>query len=461
LPCHIGVEWLRLRRQYDFSFDQLVPKTGRGLIGQIFADTKPCRDAHPYIVICWAAAALVGRWLISRQTGSAVMNTIQSKPYMTDSAVSGGTMENNLAALRQKRGISAARLAAIIGVARQSVYAMEAGSFVPNTEVALKLGRALDCRVEDLFRLKEDSIPASSRNEKALLLPGSEGLLRGQPVQLCRMGRRLVATAPPHIAWYFPPCDATVARSSTKSGATTVNLTGTEREFGKRVLVAGCDPGISVLARSALLAGVELVLAHRNSSQALQLLKKGSIHIAGTHLRDEATGDSNLPAIGALFPKESVAVISFAVWEEGIVAAPGNPRAIRGVEDLARKDVSIVNRETGAGSRKLLDAQLKRLGIRAETVRGYQNLANGHLDAAWQVRSGAADCCIAPSAVARSLGLSFVPLVTERYDLALRRRDLETPGIRVLMETLNRSTFRRELESFGGYDARDAGKRLL
>jgi len=380
---------------------------------------------------------------------------------MTDSTVSAGTMQNNLAALRQKRGISAARLAAMIGVARQSVYAMEAGSFVPNTEVALKLARALDCRVEDLFCLKEDSLPPASRTEKASLLPGSDRLLTGQTVQLCRVGRQLFATEPAPASWFFAPGDATVARPSTKSGLTSVSLTEVDREFGKRLLVAGCDPGISVLARNAQLAGLELVLAHRNSSQALQLLKKGSIHIAGTHLRDEATGDSNMPTIAVLFPKDSVAVISFAVWEEGIVAATGNPKGIRGVEDLARKDISIVNREAGAGSRKLLDTRLMRLGIGPKAVRGYQNLANGHLAAAWQVRSGMTDCCIAPGAVARSLGLSFIPLATERYDLALRRRDLENPGIRVLMETLSRSSFRRELESFGGYDARDAGKRLL
>jgi putative molybdopterin biosynthesis protein len=192
----------------------------------------------------------------------------------------------------------------------------------------------------------------------------------------------------------------------------------------------------------------------------LQLLKKGRIHIAGTHLRDEATGD-NMPGIDAVLSKDSVAVISFAVWEEGIVAAIGNPKNIRAVEDLARRDVSIVNREEGAGARKLLDSQLKSHGIGSRSVRGYQNLALGHVAAAWQVRSGAVDCCIAPGAVARLLGLSFTPLVTERYDLALRRQDLDNPGIRVLLETLNRSRFRHELESYGGYDARDAGRRLL
>jgi putative molybdopterin biosynthesis protein len=369
-------------------------------------------------------------------------------------------MTNNLGTLREQRGISVARLAAMVGVARQSVYAMEAGSFVPNTEVALKLARVLECHVEDLFCLNEDPPPPAIRTETASLLPGSEDVLPGQSVQLSRVGEQLVATPPAPMSWYFPPSDATVARPPAKSGALRVNVTDNDREFGKRVLVAGCDPGISVLARSAQLAGVELILVHRNSSQALQLLKKGRIHIAGTHLRDEATGD-NMPGIDAVLSKDSVAVISFAVWEEGIVAAIGNPKNIRAVEDLARRDVSIVNREEGAGARKLLDSQLKSHGIGSRSVRGYQNLALGHVAAAWQVRSGAVDCCIAPGAVARLLGLSFTPLVTERYDLALRRQDLDNPGIRVLLETLNRSRFRHELESYGGYDARDAGRRLL
>src|SRR5262249_35078522 len=155
------------------------------------------------------------------------------------------------------------------------------------------------------------------------------------------------------------------------------------------LLVAGCDPGISVLSRHVQPAGIELVLAHRNSSEALTLLKEGCVNIAGTHLKDEASGESNLPEIGRLFPKNSVAVIAFAVWEEGILTAAGNPKKIRSVEDFSRKDVSIVNREKGAGSRALLDSQLKRHKIAPKSVRGYDRLAPGHLPAAWQVRSGA------------------------------------------------------------------------
>ena len=165
--------------------------------------------------------------------------------------------------------------------------------------------------------------------------------------------------------------------------------------------------------------------------------------------------------IARMFPRREVALISFAVWEEGIVTERNNPKSIRGIEDLARPEVSIVNRETGAGSRQLLDSHLRRLGIKSRKVRGYDSQAPGHLPAAWQVHSGAADCCISTRAAARLFGLGFIPLVSERYDLAIRRRHLDLPGIQVLLDTLGRSGFRRELESLGGYDTRAAGQRLV
>jgi len=369
-------------------------------------------------------------------------------------------IENHLGTLRQKRGISAAQLAQVVGVTRQTIYAMEAGSYVPNTAVALRLARALEVQVEDLFALPPKE-SASLRSEEATLLPGSEALYPGQPVQLCRVNKRLVASPPSPVPWYFPVSDAVVAGKPPKNGRTDVQVFDAVGDFRNRILIAGCDPGISVMAHHLQSAGVELVLAQRNSSQSLKLLKEGCVHIAGTHLRDESSGESNLPEIGRMFPKNAVAVITFAVWEEGIVTAAGNPKNIKGMEDVARRDVTIVNREKGAGSRALLDSNLKRLKIESKNVRGYERIATGHLQAAWQVQSGQADCCIATRAAARVFGLGFIPLLSERYDLAIRRQHLDMPSIQTLLETLSRSNYRRELESLGGYDTRAAGQRLL
>ncbi len=369
-------------------------------------------------------------------------------------------IENKLSALRQKRGIPAARLAKAAGITRQTIYAMEAGSYVPNTAVALRLAKALDSTVEDLFSLSEEPGQTEARMEQATLLNGSGAPQPGQPVELCRVDKRLFASVPSAMPWYFPASDAVIANKPQGAKAN-VQVFDSADDFRNRILIAGCDPGISVLARHVQAAGVDLVLAHRNSSQALALLKEGSVHVAGTHLRDEASGESNLPEIGRMFSKNAVAVISFAVWEEGIVTASSNPKSIQGVEDLARRDVTIVNREKGAGSRALLDAHLRRLKIEPRNVKGYDHAAPGHLAAAWQVYSGGADACIATRAAARLFGLGFLPLVSERYDLAIRRQHLDLPGIAALLDTLNRSSYRRELESLGGYDAKAAGERVL
>jgi molybdate-binding protein/DNA-binding XRE family transcriptional regulator len=373
-------------------------------------------------------------------------------------------VRNNLADLRLKRGLAAAELAAQIGVTRQTVYAMEAGSYVPNTLVALRIAQVLGVKVEDLFRIEDEAPPAHFAGNVEIL-PGEQDALPGQPVQLCRVGRRLVAASPEPAAWNLPPADAVLVdagRSAKCKGKAkaTVQLFQDEKELGKRLMVAGCDPGISVLSRYLQRAGIELVAVSRNSSQSLDLLKQGLVHIAGTHLRDKDTGESNLPAVRRRFTSHAVAVIGFALWEEGIVVGRGNPKSIREIAGFARKNVTIVNRESGAGCRLLLDTQLEQLGIDAVSVKGYRQIALGHLPAAWHVLTGKADCCIATKAAARVFGLDFIPLVSERYDLVIRNSDLNSPGVQALLDTLGRAAFRRELEGLGGYDTRSAGDRV-
>ena len=362
---------------------------------------------------------------------------------------------NNLAGIRRRRGFSAVELAGRVGVSRQTIHAIEAETYVPNTLVALKLARALGVSVEDIFAFPEDEPAGEMPVERITLLPGSEVVHSGQHVQLCQVDGKMVASAPSAVSWCVPVGDAVLMD---KRKARVVHAAG---EFQNRILIAGCDPAMSVLARYLQMAGIEPILAHRNSSEALALLKEGCVHVAGTHLRDPASGESNTAQIGRLFRGNSVAVVSFAVWEQGLVVARGNPKSLRGVEDLARPGVTLVNRETGAGSRVLLDSLLAAAGIRVRKVHGYDRIAAGHLAAAAQVRSQVADCCIAPRAAARLFDLDFVPLVSERYDLVIRRRHLDLRGVQVLLETLSRVSFRRDLESLGGYDTNVAGRSVM
>ena len=372
-------------------------------------------------------------------------------------------VQNNLTELRDKRGISVAKLATAVGVSRQTIYAIESGKYVPNALVVLKLANVLGVAVEELFRL-QSSPPQSARMEDVDLLPKDWRARTGQPVALCRVNGRLIATPPEPGTWSLPEADGVLIdfqRSANAPSKATVKVFGDKWKFDNRVLMAGCDPGASVLLRHLRRQGVELVVSYQNSTRSLELLKDGVIHIAGTHIRSESTGESNLPRIHRMFGKDEVAVFSFALWEEGIAVAPGNPKEIRNIDDLVRKDIRISNRELGAGSRVLLDSLLARAGITGNMVSGYDKIAHGHLPSARQVQMGRADCCMNTSAAARVFGLDLVPLVSKRYDLVLYKKNLGLPQVQAVLEMLARASFRHELESLGAYDMKTAGDRLL
>ena len=350
-------------------------------------------------------------------------------------------MHNRLAEIRHQRGVAASALARAASVSRQTIYAMEAGDYVPNTAVALRLARALEVTVEELFRLDAET-PARPRTVKAELV-GPGDTFAGSPVALCRVGRKLVAVPVSPAPQVLPLADGILADPA-RSAVHPLSEDPPET----RLLVAGCDPSISLLGQHLARASVGLVAASVNSSAALDLLRKRLVHIAGTHL---AGGPRNPPA--------GAAVIAFAGWEQGLILARGNPKRIRSVEDLAQPGVRLANREPGSGSRQLLDGRLQAAGIKTAAVAGYGDPpALGHLAAAWRVSSGLADCCVATRCAARAFGLDFIPMNSERYDLVIRRESLQLGAVERFLNTLAEASFRRELEELCGYDTRETGR---
>jgi len=372
-------------------------------------------------------------------------------------------IHTNLAELRAKRGLAASQLASKIGVSRQTVYAIEAGTYVPNTVVSLKLARVLETTVEDIFQIEpEDRAPDEVAD--VTILGDTESMVAGQPLRLCSVDNHLVAVAPESGGWGLPPADAvllTLVRKSKHNGEAKVRILGDKWKKSTRILLAGCDPSVSILAQSMQAQGCELLVAYENSSRALEFLHDGVVHIAGTHLVNKATGKTDLVPITKMFGPNSVAVISYAIWEEGLVTAHGNPKGIFGIADLTRKDVRFTNRETGAGCRRLLDDLLRGQGITGKQIKGYERVTAGHLPAARLVRSGEVDCCISTQAVARALALDFIPLAQKPYHLVIRREHLKDPSIQTLLDTLEHASFRREVESCTGYSMRTAGDRLV
>ena len=357
--------------------------------------------------------------------------------------------------IRKERGLAAAELARRVGVSRQTIYAIEDGSYVPNTTTALRLARALEARVEDLFSLQEPLGNANELIRAEFLANGAEAAVEGQLVRLCRVGERLVAVPSPDLPAYLPPAEGIVQRSL--KGAVWVKPFGEVPDNGKRLLLAGCDPALSILTETLASSGVEIITIPCSSRSALQWLKKGSVHAAGSHLLDHATGTYNIPLIQRAFSPGSVRVATFAVWEQGLIVEHSNPKHITSLADLHRKDVRIMNREKGSGSRDLLDTGLRVAGITPGSVKGYDDVAHGHLSAASAVAVGSADCCIATQSAARRFGLNFIPLSSERFDLAFSQSSLELPGAKALLEALNHAALRRKLQMMAGYETQQTG----
>ena len=139
------------------------------------------------------------------------------------------------------------------------------------------------------------------------------------------------------------------------------------------------------------------------------------------------------------------------------MVAAGNPKGIGHVGDLARAGLRIANREAGSGARALLDADLTRAGLEPAQVGGYDAVVRSHLAAAEAVAAGLAHAAVGVRAAAQALGLGFVPLARERYDLAIPARHFELPAVQALLETLTSPLFRLEVEALGGYDVRPMG----
>jgi putative molybdopterin biosynthesis protein len=151
-------------------------------------------------------------------------------------------------------------------------------------------------------------------------------------------------------------------------------------------------------------------------------------------------------------------VVTFAHLEEGFAVAKGNPRRIRKPEDIARPEVRFVNREPGAGARRLLDRLLRKARVPTSAIEGYERLLGGHLQVAQAVAMGVADAGIVARSAAIAHGLDFVPLSEERFDLVFPKEWSADVRAARIVETLEGRAFRRELASLGGYNTRQSGQ---
>ncbi len=204
--------------------------------------------------------------------------------------------------------------------------------------------------------------------------------------------------------------------------------------------------------------GMRLTSAHVGSLGGLLALRRGEAHIAGCHLIDPQTGEYNISYVKQYLPGVPVVLVTLVHREQGLIVAKGNPKNIASLSDLARPDVRFVNRQRGAGTRVLLDYRLGQLGIDPAQVQGYAREEYTHLAVAAAVQSGVADCGLGIVAAAHALGLDFVPLEQERYDLVIPREFYESELLAPLLDVIRGDEFRRAVMVLPGYDTSKSGE---
>ncbi len=234
-------------------------------------------------------------------------------------------------------------------------------------------------------------------------------------------------------------------------------------EIERTIVAIGSHDPILDLAASTLRSddpGVTLASGNVGSMGGLIALRDGLCHIAGSHLLDPDSGAYTLPYVDQILAGHDIAVVRLVHREQGLLVAPGNPLAVRGIADLARPELRYVNRQRGAGTRVLLDYELRRRDIDPASITGYGREEPTHLSVAAAISSGRADFGMGVKAAARAFGLDFVPIAREPYDLVLERGMLDHELLAPLWQLLETPSFRAAVEDLGGYDTTEMGRRI-
>jgi putative molybdopterin biosynthesis protein len=288
-------------------------------------------------------------------------------------------------------------------------------------------------------------------------------------VKLGEVGGRIVATPLPRGAGSITSiteADGIVRIPADTEGINegvpvTAELLKPSAELRRTIVIVGShDNTLDVLADQLKSAqtGLTLSSSHVGSLGGLMAIKRGACHLAGAHLLDIEDGTYNVAYIRRYLPGRAVKLVNLVYRDNGLIIRPGNPKGIRGIEDLIRPDVRFINRQGGSGTRILLDYRLGQLGIEPAAIRGYDAEEVTHMSVAVAVLSGGADAGLGIYAAAKALNLEFIPVVTEKYDLVIPAEHFASEPIRTLLTTIESAEFKRRVEALGGYSTHGTGE---
>lgn len=226
-------------------------------------------------------------------------------------------------------------------------------------------------------------------------------------------------------------------------------------------VICGQDIMLDILSRYLQYhsKAIKALRSYTGSYNGLYALYHGDVQITATHLWDGETGEYNIPYVKRMLPGIPAVIVHLANRMQGIYVLKGNPKSIKGLEDLKKSGITIINRERGSGTRILLDEHLKKLEINPVSLTGYERECFSHLAVASAVARGEADFGIGNEKTSQQVkGIDFIPLQTESYELVLKKEDINKPNFQAVLQIIRSEEFKLELEGIGGYDLKDLGR---
>lgn len=324
-----------------------------------------------------------------------------------------------------------------------------------------------------LYRMQglEESEPEQVEAYPSQKIPSKLGVEEFLRVNLGRVGEHLMATPLPRGAGSITSLTQAngflripdTVEGVTDSESHPVTLLTSRQGIERTLVVAGShDMTLDLIANLLNKREPKINLASSNvgSLGGLLALRKGTAHLAGSHLLDTESGEYNISYIDRYLPGIEAYLVTLVHREQGLIVASGNPKSINGLEDLCRDGISFVNRQSGSGTRILLDWQLGQLGIDPATIDGYQREEYTHMAVAVDVLSGSGDVGMGIHAAAQALNLDFIPVTTERYDLVIPAVHYDNPLVQNFLEVITTQEFKDQVLALGGYDVRETGSRL-
>jgi putative molybdopterin biosynthesis protein len=339
---------------------------------------------------------------------------------------------NSLRSMRTRRGWTQAQLAERAGISRTAVTAIEGNQLVPSVAAALALAEALETSVEAIF-----GRPPAAANPT---------VWAQQPTRPnTRYWHAEVAGRSVHYPAEVAPMTALLPDGVADTNS---NPPETSLAAGETLVIACCDPAAGLLASLfGRTSGLRLLVLARSSQQALDLMRRGLVHVAGLHFstRDEPRQNAKVvrDKLG-----DGYQLLRMAGWQEGIAATP--TLKLRSVQGALQSKLTWIGREAGSGARQCLDRLF-------EKRRGPRRVAHHHRGVAEAVQSGWADAGVCLRLVSEEAGLDFLPVQEEAYDACFPAAILHDRRIQAFLGVVRSTEYRRLLGTLPGYDTSEAG----